>query len=234
MFLWHIRAMSEPAGGFAEHVALFALWTCGVTLVFAIVALASAWAMCRRGWLDIAPGGPRWFRAMALLLASLAGIAFGGFAGVQVGGVKAGLSLLSAHGPSLLKTGLARACESLGLAGVDREMSIGKVRDAVEAIEGIRLVESRGVTGAIVNTAFDLVRRPFVARAERFLSRHAPGDRISINRLVDATWSDVEKRLDRWGNALVVSALLESGFLLACLGAAAPGLAWIVRRAIPT
>lgn len=226
--------MTEPAGGFGEHVALFALWTCGVTLVFALAALVSTWAMSRRGWLDIAPGGPRWFRAMAVLFASLAGIAFGGFAGVQVGGVKAGLSLLSAHGPSLLKSGLARACESLGLPGVDREMSIGRVRDAVEAIDGIRLVESRGVTGTIVNTAFDIVRGPFVARAEKLLDRHAPGDRISINRLVDATWSDVEKRLDRWADAFVVSALLESGVLLMCLGAAAPGLAWIVRRATPT
>ena len=68
--------------------------------------------------------------------------------------------------------------------------------------------------GAIINAAFEIVRRPFLTRAERFLGRVGPNDQ-------NETWSQMEARIQRIGDALILSALLTGYSWLATFAAAA-------------
>jgi len=213
----------------AEYGALFARWTLGVAALFALSAAVPALLLSRRGWLDIAPGGPRWVRHLLVLAAALAGLTIGLITGVQVGAIKAGVELVGGEGPRLLRLGLDQACDTVGLPDPNQKMSLDRIRSAIDGVKDVRLTDAAGIKGAIVNTAFDLVRRPFVSRAERFLDRHAPQDQISLVQVVDATWGSVHAQLRRTANALIVSEIVTGYLWLGGLAAAALLLAWIVR-----
>lgn len=225
--------MSELLGVVADYGALFAVWTLGVAALFALSAAVPALLFSRRGRRasarDIAGDDRRWMRPLLVLAAAFAGLTIGLITGVQVGAIKAGVELVGTEGPQLLKLGLVHACNTAGLPDPDQTMSLERVRSAIDAVKDARLVDSGGIKAAIVNTAFDLVRGPFVSRAERLLARHAPQDQISLVQVVDATWGSVNAQLRRTGNALIVSEILTGYLWLGCLAAVALLVAWIVR-----
>ncbi len=223
--------MNDLLAAVSAYGTQFALWVLCIAALFALPALIASWFFSRRGWLDIAPGGPRWFRALAILAACLAGLTIGVIVGVQVGAIRTGMHLLQVQGPGLLKLGLAQVCEPLGLPRLEEKVSLERIRAVLDGIEDVRLVDSPGLKGSIVNAAFDAVRRPFVARADRFLSHLAPGDQASLAQLVDATWSHVERSVQRTGDALILSALINGCQWLATCALLALLGAWLARMA---
>lgn len=216
----------------SSHVPFFLAWVIGMAALFAFSALFASWLLGRRGWMNITPTGPRWFRASALIAALVSGVVIGMVAGVQVGTARSGLQIAKEVGPALLDRGLAIVCGQLDIDNPDEKIKPAMAREVLARLQDVHLLQSSGMKAALVNAAFERIRGPFLLEAGRRLDRLVGSDGVSIAGIAHTAWQDVHSDLSRAARGFTLTRIGFGYVWLVLLAGSGLCFAWVARRLV--